>query len=97
MHLQGDNTLSLSGNNDKKMFSALHYASVHEYAHENNSYPALESSDFYNFIFGNTVAKLLLLGADAALKDRVRACSYTNTFMYSVHVYILYVHVCLCV
>ena len=45
----------------------------------------------------STVAKLLSLGADAALKDRVRACSYTNTFMYSVHVYILYVHVCLCV
>ena len=34
----------------------------------------------------STVAKLLSLGADAALKDRVRACSYTNTFICSVHV-----------
>ncbi len=34
----------------------------------------------------SAVAKLLSLGADAALKDAVRACSYMNTFMYSVHV-----------
>ena len=33
-----------------------------------------------------TVAKLLSIGADAALKDRVRACSYMNTFMCSVRV-----------
>jgi hypothetical protein len=34
----------------------------------------------------STTAKLLSLGADAALKDKVRACSYRNTCMYSVHV-----------
>jgi hypothetical protein len=27
---------------------------------------------------------MLSLGADAALKDNVRACSYMSTFMYSV-------------
>jgi hypothetical protein len=32
----------------------------------------------------SAVAKLLSLGADAALKDKVRACSYMNTCMYSV-------------
>ena len=30
----------------------------------------------------STVAKLLSLGADAALIDAVRACSYMNTFMH---------------
>ena len=34
----------------------------------------------------SAVAKLLSLGADAALRDDVRACSYMNTCMYSVHV-----------
>ena len=34
----------------------------------------------------SAVAKLLSLGADAALKDKVRACSYMNTCMYSVDV-----------
>ena len=34
----------------------------------------------------SAVAKLLSLGADAALKDEVRACSYMNTCMYSVYV-----------
>lgn len=30
----------------------------------------------------STVAKLLAIGADAALVDMVRACSYMNTFMF---------------
>ena len=34
----------------------------------------------------NAVAKLLSLGADAALKGEVRACSYMNTCKCSVHV-----------
>jgi hypothetical protein len=34
----------------------------------------------------SAVAKLLSLGADAALKDEVRACSHRNTCMCSVHV-----------
>jgi hypothetical protein len=34
----------------------------------------------------SAVAKLLSLGADAALRDKVRACSYMNTCMCSVHV-----------
>ena len=34
----------------------------------------------------SAVAKLLSLGADAALRDKVRACSYMNTCMYIVHV-----------
>jgi hypothetical protein len=34
----------------------------------------------------SVVAKLLSLGADAALKGEVRACSYMNTCMYSVDV-----------
>jgi hypothetical protein len=34
----------------------------------------------------SAVAKLLSLGADAVLKDEVRACSYMNTCMYSVDV-----------
>ena len=34
----------------------------------------------------SAAAKLLSLGADAALKDNVRACSYMNTCMYSVDV-----------
>ena len=34
----------------------------------------------------SAVAKLLSLGADAALKDKVRACSHRNTCMCSVHV-----------
>ena len=34
----------------------------------------------------SAVAKLLSLGADAALKDEVRACSYMNMCMCSVHV-----------
>ena len=34
----------------------------------------------------SAVAKLLSLGADAALKDKVRACSYMKTCMYSVDV-----------
>jgi hypothetical protein len=35
------------------------------------------------------VAKLLSLGADAALVDKVRACSYMNTCMYiSLYVFI---------
>jgi hypothetical protein len=34
----------------------------------------------------SAVAKLLSLGADAALKDKVRAWSYMNMCMYSVHV-----------
>jgi hypothetical protein len=32
----------------------------------------------------SVVAQMLSLGADAALKDNVRACSYMSTFMYSV-------------
>jgi hypothetical protein len=35
---------------------------------------------------GNVPVTPLSLRADAALKDEVRACSYMNTFMYSVHV-----------
>jgi ankyrin repeat protein len=34
----------------------------------------------------SAVAKLVSLGADAALKDKVRACSHMNTCMCSVHV-----------
>ena len=34
----------------------------------------------------SAVSKLLSLGADAALKDKVRACSHRNTCMCSVHV-----------
>ena len=34
----------------------------------------------------SAVAKLLSLGADAALIDKVRACSYMNMCMYSMHV-----------
>ena len=34
----------------------------------------------------SVVAKLLSLGADAALRDKVRACSYMNMCMYSMHV-----------
>jgi hypothetical protein len=34
----------------------------------------------------SAVAKLLSLGADAELKDEVRACSHRNTCMCSVHV-----------
>ena len=34
----------------------------------------------------SAVAKLLSLGADAALRDDVRACSYMNMCMYSMHV-----------
>jgi ankyrin repeat protein len=34
----------------------------------------------------SAVAKLLSLGADAGLRDKVRACSYMNTCMYSVDV-----------
>jgi hypothetical protein len=44
----------------------------------------------------SAVAKLLSLGADAALKDHVRAWSYVNKFMYSV--YVMHVpRVCVCV
>ena len=41
------------------------------------------------------VAKLLSLGADAALKDEVRACSYMITCMYSVAERAC-VHICKC-
>ena len=34
----------------------------------------------------SAVSKLLSLGADASLKDEVRACSHRNTCMCSVHV-----------
>ena len=55
--------------------SALHYAAAAGYA----SSSGLES----------IVAKLLSLGADAALVDKVRACSYMNTCMYiSLYVFI---------
>ncbi len=55
--------------------SALHYAAAASY--EGRS--GLES----------IVAKLLSLGADAALVDKVRACSYMNTCMYiSLYVFI---------
>jgi hypothetical protein len=40
----------------------------------------------------SAVAQLLSLGADAALKDAVRACSYMNTFMYRGCV-----HICKCI
>jgi len=44
----------------------------------------------------SAVSKLLSLGADAALKDHVRAWSYVNKFMYSV--YVMHVpRVCVCV
>jgi hypothetical protein len=56
----------------------------------------------------SAVAKLLSLGADAALKDEVRACSHRNTCMCSVHVFIFHadmsrlyvkhvIRVCVCV
>ena len=51
--------------------SALHYLASSFKLH------LLSSSELESI-----VAKLLSLGADAALIDAVRACSYMNTFMH---------------
>jgi hypothetical protein len=55
---------------------------------QNQMYSSARSALHFASEYGweSAVAKLLSLGADAALKDKVRTCSYMNTCMYSVHV-----------
>jgi hypothetical protein len=73
---------------DRYQCSALHYAVRKGW--DIDIYRQGLNKDFrlsINKGWESAVAKLLSLGADAALKDeQVRACSYMNTCMYSVHV-----------
>ena len=64
------------------------YVLLQNKEHHTSDNPGKQSALHYASKHGleSAVAKLLSLGADAALKDEVRACSYMNTCMYSVHV-----------